>query len=164
MLKIISKFLPAAKFSSFAIWGLIFAAGSASGGWAVYKWAQAQEVGRVTAIMVQKDKAATAAINALDSYYKAREGIDRTVIKRIIKYVPTDSVCNVSDAERRMLNASRLDLSEATESPDKIDSRSTSTRTLSRQVEVQAHADCGIKYREIQAQCNALIEWARALQ
>lgn len=74
----------------------------------VFKWAQAQEAGRVKTIMEQKDRAATAAINALDSYYKADAKIDRTVIKRIVKYVPTDAVCDVSDAERVRINSARL--------------------------------------------------------
>lgn len=73
----------------------------------MYKWSQVQEVGRVKAIMAQKDRSAKSAIDALDSYYKASARIDRTVIKKVIQYVPTSSDCNVGVTERRMLNTAR---------------------------------------------------------
>lgn len=129
----------------------------------VYKWAQAQEVGRVKAIMAQKDKAAAAAINALDSYYKASAKIDRTVIKEVIRYVPTAAVCDVSAGELRLLNESRLGLSQASGGAAGADSRPSPAGKLPRAVEVEAHIDCGLRYRQIKAQCSALIGWANKL-
>lgn len=138
-----------------------FALGGAAGGGIIYKWAESQESARLKVAMELKEKEHAAAILSLQDYYTNLPPVEviHTQIEEVIKYVPSDPVCNVSVAEHSMLNYARTGL-QLTSPGDNGRSGETGAfgplGGLPRSVEVRAHADAAVKYRECYAAAKAV--------
>ena len=161
MMALIARFLPVLA-SRGALIGLAvaFAAGLAAGGWVVAKFHKAAEVAELEARLQAVRDGAAAATVALDSYYTDQLEIarDRVTIREVIRHVPTDPVCNVSDAERRMLNRAR-GVPETAGGAAGEGGPSAPGGELPRAVEVAAHADCGQRFRRLKSRHDRLVDF-----
>lgn len=161
MMALIARFVPAlASRGALIGLGVAFAAGIAAGGWAVAKFHKAAEVAELEARLEAVRDGAQAATAALDAYYSDQLTIarDRVTIREVIRHVPTDPVCNVSDAERRMLNRAR-GVPETPGGPAGEGGPAAPGGELPRAVEVAAHADCGERFRRLKSRHDRLVDF-----
>ncbi|MCG5512871.1 hypothetical protein [Ectothiorhodospira shaposhnikovii] len=89
--------------------------------------------------------------------------IERTVPEVVIRHVPAedhDTDCRLPVAVVRMLNdARRGHRAELPTATLDTDGEAGATSALARRAEVEAHADCALKYNALAGKYNALIDW-----
>lgn len=81
---------------------------------------------------------------------------DKVLLEEELKNVSNHPVCDLSRGDVSVLNHARTGLSDAARVPD-AEKRTPST--LTQRAETQAHADCGLRYRKLASEHDALINW-----
>lgn len=131
------------------------------GGWSALKWSEFQESGRLKKALELKEVERAAALVSMQTYYENLPPVEviKTEVNEVIKYVPTNSMCDVSNRERVMLNNARSGVRNPARGNNGSVEKSATIATvgsLPRSVEVRAHADAGVKYRQCYAVAKAV--------
>jgi len=69
------------------------------------------------------------------------------------------AACNVKRQHVSLLNLARTGVSDATAVPD---AEGSATSALTESAELEAHSDCAVRYRQLAADHDALIDWLNA--
>ena len=138
-----------------------FVVGLSAGSSLMYKWAAAQESGRLRVAIEIQQQERSAALASLKNYYENLPPTEviKTEIEEVIKYVPTAIECDVSPREHRMLDYARTGVRDPAgrvdAGPGKSGASDPSGR-VPRAAEVRAHADAAINYRQCYAAAKAV--------
>lgn len=145
--------------------GIAISLGAAGGAWTTWKFVKASEASHYKKQLEQKDIHHQTALTSLSRLHSEQIAIakDSGIVKEVIKNVPTDSACRVSDAERVQLNKARGSVPKDPGRPADNRTGFTPGRELPRTAEVAAHADCGLRFRKLKARNNELVTLIRNL-
>ena len=138
-----------------------FVVGVSAGSSLMYKWAAAQESGRLKVAMEIQGQERTAALAAQKNYYENKPPIEviKTEIEKVIEYVPTAIECDVSPDEHRVLDYARTGVRVAAGGADASLEKPGATEAIGRvprAAEVRAHADAAINGRQCYAAAKAV--------
>lgn len=81
---------------------------------------------------------------------------DKAVINEGLKNVSDTPACHLSRGDISLLNRARTGLPDATALTDE---KERAAAALTQRDEISAHADCGLRYRALAAEHDALIDW-----
>lgn len=159
-----------------------FALGSCSGALIVKKYNDAQKTQQIQLELRAKDKAIEVLRHRYEQQRKTdaeiidrlrnREAeireVEKIVTKEVIKYVPVDESgsCNLTRGAVGMLNAARAGRgsAELPGAPKLSYGEAAEPSSITQRAEVEAHAQCGVRYNELAARHNALIDWLEQQQ
>lgn len=83
---------------------------------------------------------------------------DKAQLEEELKNVSNRPDCDLTRGDVSLLNRARTGLSDAARVPD-AEKRTPST--LTQRAEIQANADCGLRYRKLASERDALIDYLR---
>lgn len=135
--------------------------GAAGGGWAVYKLYHLGQVRELKHAIEEQADQHKSDLALLAGHHQNLMSIERSKVKtrEIVKYVKDNRECDVVPDAVRLLNEARQGVQPATSGTAKDAGTVAQSLGLPQRVEIQAHADCGIKYRQLSEQLTALIKW-----
>lgn len=81
---------------------------------------------------------------------------DKASIKEGLNHVSNNPICDLTRGDISVLNHARTGLPDT---PALADEEKRTASTITQRAEADAHADCGLRYRALAAQHDALIDW-----
>lgn len=81
---------------------------------------------------------------------------DKGLIKEGLTHVSDNPVCNLTRGDVSVLNHARTGLPDT---PALAEAEKPTPSTLTQRAEADAHADCGLRYRDLAARHDTLIDW-----
>lgn len=81
---------------------------------------------------------------------------DKAQLEEELRNVSNHPDCDLTRGDVGVLNRARTGLPDA---PALADAEKHAASTHTQRAEIQAHADCGLRYRDLAAQHDALIDW-----
>ncbi len=144
----------------------IFLVGSIVGAWAVYKLYHLGEVRELRSQLEDQYEEHQLELEFLQAHHQEALNIqkDRVVIKEITKYVPDIRECDLQPDAVRLLDLSRTGAAGDTGGTDEGAGAAAVYPRIPQRIEVEAHADCGIRYRQLANQLTNLIRLIREKQ
>lgn len=138
-----------------------FALGVTVGAWGIYKLYHIGEVRALKkAIAEQRDEHARD-LAIVAGHHKRALTIaqDEIHVREVIKHVPINNDCDLNADAVRMLDRARQGVPSTTAGASEKAGATATDRSVSQRAIAQAHADCGIRYRRVASQLDALIDW-----
>lgn len=116
------------------------------------------------AVLRQRDLDHAAATRARETAHREALAVarDRPIVSEVTRHVPDDRACDLSPAAVGLLDQARRGgdpLPGAPPAPERADGAARAPAApggLPQRVEVAAHADCGLRYREVAGRLRAL--------
>lgn len=99
-------------------------------------------------------------LSSLDNKERDVQVVKQIVTKEVIKYVEADVRCNPTVGAVGLLNLARASSYESLpEAAQVADEEGRAPSDLTQREEIEAHADCALRYADLLHRHNALIDW-----
>ena len=139
----------------------LFVMGVAVGGWGVYKLYHLGEVRALKNAIEEQAEQHKEELDLLAVHHKNALKIegDKVIIKEITRYVKDNRECDINPTAAGLLERARKGVPAAATGTTGNTGPVAKPLGISQGVELQAHVDCGIRYRQLSEQLTALIKW-----